>query len=150
MGNVAATREALDRFIAETPGGSVAADRLSRIAHATRALYDQALSAREADTAWADHNLAIIISEGLDDNGVRAAATSLFLGVRRRLAAALEHDPDDLTPALALALGAAHNVDDPQETVHTVHVAPLGSGSNPLITMYSESAPDTPLSFDSS
>ncbi|PIE17344.1 MAG: hypothetical protein CSA66_06015, partial [Proteobacteria bacterium] len=111
--NLAATREALVRFAAELPAG-LHADRLQRTAEATRALIDQALAQRGAPTAWADHNLAVVVAEGLDDAACRPAALALFMGVRRRFTEALERDPDDLAPALALARGAAEATDDPR------------------------------------
>jgi len=109
--NLAATREALDRFVAELPAG-LHADHVRRIADATRALADQALAQAGAPSAWADHNLAVAVAEGLSDNATREAAHTLFMGVRRRLAETLERDGDDLAAALALALGAAGATDD--------------------------------------
>jgi len=111
--NLAATREALDRFAAELPAG-LRGDRLRRVADATRALIEQAMSLPDGDSAWADHNLAVLIADGLAEELTRPAARALFLGVRRRLADALTRDPDDLAPALALALGAADEEDDPR------------------------------------
>ena len=109
--NLAATREALDRFVAELPAG-LQADRLRRIADATRALVDQALAQPGAPSAWADHNLAVAIADGLSEPGTHAVAQTLFMGVRRRLTEALERDGDDLAAALALALGATGATDD--------------------------------------
>lgn len=83
--NLAATREALDRFVAELPTGLVA-DRLRRNADATRALIDQALAEPGDDSPWADHNLAVVVADGLAEPATEEAAHALFLGVRRRLA----------------------------------------------------------------
>ncbi|TNF35072.1 MAG: hypothetical protein EP329_06575, partial [Deltaproteobacteria bacterium] len=99
--NLAATREALDRFVNELPAG-LHADHLRRIADATRALAEQALAQPGAPAAWADHNLAVTVADGLSDDATRGAAHTLFMGVRRRLAEALERDGDDLAAALAL------------------------------------------------
>jgi len=118
--NVIATREALERFAHELPAG-VAGDRLRRLAETARALYDQAAADKSKTSlagGWADHDLAVLVAEALGgvphgaDAGLRAAAETLFLGVRRRLIDALAHDPDDLAAALALALGAASATDD--------------------------------------
>lgn len=109
--NLAATREALDRFVAELPTG-LAADRLRRNADATRGLIDQALAEPGSDSPWADHNLAVVVADGLAEAATEEAALALFLGVRRRLADALERDADDLAHALALALGATRALDD--------------------------------------
>ncbi len=114
MSHEAATREALARYIDETPNGGVLADQLARTARATLSLYDQAITTPGTRTTWADHNLAVIVSAGLDDPALKACATTLFRGTRRRLAAALEAEPDDLAPATALALGAATSIDDPR------------------------------------
>lgn len=118
--NLLATREALDRFAHELPLGP-AGDRLRRLAETTRALFDQALGdrgGRAVGTAWADHDLGVLVAEaiagpgglvgalGATEPGLRAAGETLFLGARRRLAEALTSDPDDLACALALALGA--------------------------------------------
>ncbi|MCC6621779.1 MAG: hypothetical protein IT385_11025 [Deltaproteobacteria bacterium] len=115
--NLVATREALDRFAHELPAGT-AGDRLRRLAETTRALYDQAAAARGASTAWADHDLGVLVAEALGaaphgaDQAFRAAAEALHLGVRRRLLDALAGDPDDLALALALALGASQAASD--------------------------------------
>lgn len=107
MANLVATREALERFVAELPSAGLTADRLRRISDATRALIEQALAVAHADTGWIDHNLAVVVSAALRDEATAEAGLVLFLGVRRRLGEALAHDPDDLAAAFALALGAA-------------------------------------------
>ncbi|MDP6944786.1 MAG: hypothetical protein QF464_11600, partial [Myxococcota bacterium] len=123
MSHEAATREALTRYLAEAPSGDVIADRLARTARGTLAMYDQAAATPGADTSWADHNLAIIIAGGLQEPTLKEAATGLFRGTRRRLADALAADPDDLAPALALALGAATSVDDARMATDVACVA---------------------------
>ncbi len=114
MAHLVVAREALDRFVAELPAAGVLADRLRRIAETTRALIEQALASPDHQAAWIDHNLATLIAGGMDEDATRPAAATLFLGVRRRLSAALEADPDDLATALALALGAREGLDDPR------------------------------------
>lgn len=105
-----AAREALDRFIAALPSG-LASDAILRAATAVRALFAAAVDERgntPPSAAWADHNLAVLLTRALSDDlptTVRDPAAELFFGVRRRLLAALEHDTDDLAPALALAAG---------------------------------------------
>jgi hypothetical protein len=110
--HILAAREAVERFGLELPLGP-SGDRLKRLAEATRQMLDQALQA-PSDTAWADHDLAVLMSEAFSysEPGLRAAASSLYLGVRRRLLEALTTDPDDLALALALALGTAHTLSD--------------------------------------
>ncbi|MCA9517944.1 MAG: hypothetical protein KC635_23555, partial [Myxococcales bacterium] len=111
--HLAATRDALERFAAELPSG-LSADRLRRSADATRALVEQALAQRDGASPWVDHNLAVVVAEGLSEATTRPMAQTLFLGVRRRLADALAADPDDLAPALALALGLRDQHDGPR------------------------------------
>ncbi|MCB9729182.1 MAG: hypothetical protein H6746_11975 [Deltaproteobacteria bacterium] len=112
MANLVATREALQRFVAELPPAGLTSDRLRRTSDATRALIEQSLSIAHPDTGWIDHNLAVLVAAGLADEATAEASQSLFLGVRRRLGEALERDPDDLAAAMALALGAAAATDD--------------------------------------
>jgi len=113
-----AAREAVDRFATELPQGANA-DRLRRLADATRQLFDQAVGDRRAAVSgWADHNLGVLVAEALgpestrDKNPFSPAGAALYLGVRRRLLEALANDPDDLACALALALGAAATLED--------------------------------------
>lgn len=114
-----AAREAVDRFAMELPQGA-SADRLRRLAEATRQLFDQSVSDRKAAASgWADHNLGVLVAEALghdvmarDKNPFATAGATLYLGVRRRLIEALGADPDDLACALALALGAAATLED--------------------------------------
>ena len=113
MSHEAAVREALTRYLTETPASGLLADRLARTARTTLSLYDQAVGIPGANTAWADHNLATIVTSGLNDPALASATKTLFLGTRRRLTAALEAEPDDLAPAAALALGACAAPDDP-------------------------------------
>lgn len=110
--HILAAREAVERFGLELPLGANG-DRLRRLAGATRQLLDQAL-ATPTDTAWADHDLGVLTSEALaaPDPATKTAAAALYLGVRRRLLEALARDPDDLAPAIALALGTAHTLTD--------------------------------------
>ncbi len=115
MSQLIATREALERFEAELPVAGAKADRLRRLAAGVRAMADQALADGRASgppTAWLDHDLAVIVSEGLEHRATRAATRDLFLGVRRRLARALASDASDLTCALALARGATTALED--------------------------------------
>ncbi|MEZ4265604.1 MAG: hypothetical protein R3F39_04435 [Myxococcota bacterium] len=112
MANLVATREALERFVAELPLAGLTADRLRRISDATRALIEQAVSIPHADTGWIDHNLAVVVSTALRDEATAEAGLVLFVGVRRRLGEALTRDADDLAAAFALALGAAGATDD--------------------------------------
>ncbi len=107
MANLVAAREALDRFQADLPAAGPAPDALRRAAQSTRVMVEHALSVPDADTAWIDHNLAALAGEALADPATRAAGDGLYFATRRRLAAALERDPDDLAHAWALALGAA-------------------------------------------
>lgn len=111
--HLAASRDALERFTAELPSG-LHADRLRRGADATRALIEQALAQRDGASPWVDHNLAVVVADGLAEAATRPMAQTLFLGVRRRLAEALAADPDDLAPALALALGLREEHDGPR------------------------------------
>ena len=59
MSHEAAVREALTRYLTETPASGLLADRLARTARTTLSLYDQAVGIPGANTAWADHNLYI-------------------------------------------------------------------------------------------
>lgn len=114
MANLIAARDALERFSSDLPAAGLVADRLRRTAEATRALFDQAVSNPDASTAWCDHNVAVLIADGLSEASTTEAAMGLFLGTRRRLSAALDADPDDLAAALALALGSARATSDPR------------------------------------
>lgn len=119
--HILAAREAVERFAHALPAGAHA-DRLSRIADATRQLFDQAVNTRTPDPlqlGWADHNLGVLVAEALaaaDADAERGplfeAGAELYLGVRRRLLEALSTDPDDLACALALALGTAATLAD--------------------------------------
>ena len=116
--HILAAREAVERFALELPQGANA-DRLRRLAEATRQLFDQSLSDRRPTApAWADHNLGVLVAEALghdvtrDRNPFGEVGTALYLGVRRRLLEALASDPDDLACALALALGTAATLED--------------------------------------
>lgn len=119
--HILAAREAVESFTLALPLGA-AGDRLSRLATATRQLFDQAVNDRAKtplQLAWADHNLGVLVSEALgaaEPTRARGpldeAGSVLFLGVRRRLLEALENDPDDLACALALALGTAATLSD--------------------------------------
>lgn len=128
MANLVATREALERFAADIPAASLTADRLRRAAETTRALVQQALDTPDrAPTlgGWIDHNLAVLVAEGLADShdATRKAAGDLFHGSRRRIAEALEADRDDLALALALARGAAQVRDDDRLSADVALVA---------------------------
>ncbi|MFT7581166.1 MAG: hypothetical protein ACI9MR_002840 [Myxococcota bacterium] len=111
--HLAATREALDRFAAELPAG-LHADRLLATTQATRALITQSMGEPDGMSPWANHNLGVLVADGLQDPGARPAAITLFHATRRRLAEALAADPDDLTLTLALARGAVENLSDPR------------------------------------
>ena len=106
MANLVAAREALDRFHADLPAAGPAADALRRGAQSTRVMIEHALSVPDADAAWIDHNLAALVGEALAAPMTRPAGEGLYFATRRRLAAALERDPDDLAHAWAMALGA--------------------------------------------
>jgi hypothetical protein len=107
-----ATREALDRFLQATPP-SLAHDPVLRTASAVRGLFGTLVDARgerPPAAAFADHNLAVLVAEAaavVEGGGpARELAdplAELCFAVRRRLVAALAHDPDDLALALALA-----------------------------------------------
>lgn len=114
MANLVATREALDRFTAELPEAGPEADRLRRVAETARALIEQDLDAGGEASPWTEHDLAVLVAEGLSSRTCREASRTLFRGVRRRLAGTLDEDADDLAAALALALGAAEALDDPR------------------------------------
>jgi hypothetical protein len=114
MLNLAATREALDRFTAELPQAGLEPERVRSLATTVRAQIAQALSTPEADTPWIDHNLAVVVATAFEHAGLREAGSRLFFSVRRRIAAALERDPDDLIQALALAQGIPDHLQDPR------------------------------------
>ena len=127
MANLIATREALERFCHELPQTGGIADRLRRNATTTRSMIDQCLSIERASTEWIDHNLAVIVADALEDANVRKSAQVLFKGIRRRFSKALEHDPDDLALALALALGARNALEDERSSADiTLVTAALG------------------------
>lgn len=116
--HILAAREAVERFAHELPLGTHG-DRLRRLAEATRQLFDQSVAGpKTALSAWADHNLGVLVAEALgqDNAHERGPFTDvgavLYLGVRRRLLEALGNDPDDLACALALALGVAATLSD--------------------------------------
>jgi hypothetical protein len=124
--HILAAREALERFATELPLAQ-RAERVARLASTTRQLFDQALAeadpqspAARVSLSWADHDLAVLLADALVDPQLAAAARPLFLGVRRRLVDALEREPHDLAPALALAHGIEasladqHQKDDPR------------------------------------
>lgn len=109
--HILAAREALERFATELPLAQ-RAERVARLAQTTQKLFDQALAeadpsspAAKVSLAWADHDLAVLLADALIDPQLAHAARALFLGVRRRLVDALEREPHDLAPALALAHG---------------------------------------------
>ncbi len=108
-----ATREALDRFISALPAGHA---RLRDIATTTRALFAAAVDERgdaPPSAPFADHNLGLLVADALTEVP-GDAGVELHFAVRRRLAGALARDPDDLSPALALARGASECIDRPQ------------------------------------
>lgn len=112
--HILAAREAVERFANELPLGAHG-DRLRRLADATRQLFDQGVgNTKTATTAWADHNLGVLVAEALASEAgpFAEAGATLYLGVRRRLLETLGHDPDDLACALALASGVAATLGD--------------------------------------
>ncbi len=112
--HILAAREAVERFANELPLGAHG-DRLRRLAEATRQLFDQGIgNPKAATTAWADHNLGVLVAEALtSETGPFAeVGATLYLGVRRRLLETLGNDPDDLACALALASGVAATLGD--------------------------------------
>jgi len=137
MAHLLATREALDRFMAELGHAAhgPSADRLQRAAAVTRSLLEDAITTPGAGSPWVDHNLGVVVATGLDDQGAAQAARTLFAGVRRRLSEALGNDPDDLVLGLALARGVAADPHDARlaETMQTVVNAASSAHAGPRL-----------------